>query len=183
MEEKHFDPFADRQARLLRNALAGSLVAALRTGNAEPFRQKGRELLSRTTDPVHRAYLVDRLQRYVEAFGVIEGQRLVENFAQALILWNFRLFYEVHELLEHLWRQSSGPLRGALQAMIRAAGVYVHLEAGNRRAARSMAAKAAAGLCANGEALPPFVGKEQLLTALADLDLAPPVLRQEGTGS
>jgi predicted metal-dependent hydrolase len=175
-----FNPFTDRHARLLRNGMAGSLVAALRAGGPGPFRQKGRALLARKAEPVHRAYLKDRLRRYECAFAEIEGRDVAGLFAQALVLWNHGLFYEVHELLEPLWLQSTGPRRRALQAMIRAAGAYVHLEAGNREAARGMAAKAAAGLAADGSALLPFAGREQLVAALVSLDQAPPRLGPAG---
>jgi hypothetical protein len=168
-----FDPFADREARLLRNGLAGSLLVALTTGDPGAFRQKGGELLARAGAPVHRAYLEDRLRRYEAAFAAIDRLDIGDPFAQALVLWNHGLFYEVHELLEPLWRQSQGPRRQALQAMIRAAGAYVHLEAGNHKGARSMAAKAITGLQASSSGLPPFAGRERLLAALANLEPAP----------
>lgn len=183
MTGKRFDPFSDRPARLLRNRMAGSLVAALKAHDPEPFRRSGRTLLARTTEPVHRAYLKDRRLRYEDAFDVIERKGATDTFSQALILWNHGLYYEVHELLELLWRQSTGRRRQALQAMIRAAGAYVHLEAGNRPAAQSMAAKAATGLGTNHDALPPFAGRDRLLAALADLDLAPPRLGLDGRPS
>jgi uncharacterized protein len=92
------------------------------------------------------------------------------------VLWNQHLFFEVHDVLEEQWRLAEGGRRQALQAMILAAAVYVHLEQGNHAAACRLAAKAALGLREHGRELPPFAGMEQLLTALDNLDREPPRL-------
>jgi uncharacterized protein len=176
METKNFDHFQDRSARLLRNTLAHALGAALASRSPAPFRQRGRELLARIDNSVHQAFVRDRLTRYERAFTEIMDLGPVGAWEQALVLWNHRLFFEVHEVLEGIWMPAGGPRRQALQAMIRAAGAYVHLEEGHTQSARSMAAKAAASLRAHGHELPPFSGLERLLPALDRLDAEPPML-------
>jgi uncharacterized protein len=177
MDTKSFDHFRDRSARLLRNELTHALGAALASRSPEPFRRRGRELLARIDNPEHQAFLRDRLTRYEQAFAEIMALGSAGPWEQALVLWNQHLFFEVHDILERIWLPAVGARRLALQAMIRAAGAYVHLEEGHTQAARRMAAKAAAALRAHGHTLPSSFGRERLLTALDHLDTEPPTLK------
>jgi uncharacterized protein len=59
-----------------------------------------------------------------------------------LFIWNARLFFECHEYLEPMWLEAAGNRREAIKGLIQAAGVFVHLERGQRVPAIRMAAKA-----------------------------------------
>jgi hypothetical protein len=63
-----------------------------------------------------------------------------------------------------------------LQAIIRAAGAYVHLEQGNLSGASRIAAKAVAVLEVHQERLSPYADPQLLLAKLRALDPIPPVL-------
>jgi uncharacterized protein len=181
MTTESFDHFQDRSARLLRNDLTHALGDALASGSPAPFRQRGGELLARLSNAGHRAFVSHRLTRYERAFAEILALGPVGSWEQALVLWNQHLFFEVHAVLEGMWLPATGARRQALQAMILAAGAYVHLEEGHRQTARRMAAKAAASLRAHGHALPPFSGRDRLLAALDRLDVDPPRLEIAAT--
>src|SRR6202007_3110756 len=56
----------------------------------------------------------------------------------AAALWNERLFFEVHEVLEVVWRSATGAVREALQGVIQIAVAFHHLAHGNVRGARSL---------------------------------------------
>ena len=53
-----------------------------------------------------------------------------DYLAIAVILWDLDLFFEVHEILEPPWIKAQGDRKLLLQALIRAAGVYINLELG-----------------------------------------------------
>jgi DUF309 family protein family protein len=58
--------------------------------------------------------------------------------AQAIALWNEQLFFEVHEVLEAVWKTVDGDARQGLQGLIQIAVAYYHLAHGNLRGARSL---------------------------------------------
>jgi predicted metal-dependent hydrolase len=95
---------------------------------------------------------------------------------QGLILWDLQLFFEVHEVLEHAWHGAEGGRRRLLQALIRAAGVYIKLEFGQSRQAAGLAEKACAGLEENRDALREYFAPEELIAALRSLNPTPPAL-------
>jgi len=172
-----FDPFNDRLARDIRNGLAKALVAHLAELDLAPARQVAAEFATMALPPSHQAYIDDRLQRYESVVAAIRCHAFRKPFRQALVFWNQGLFFEFHEMVEELWHQSqAGEGKLALQAMIRAAGVYVHLAAGRPEVAASMAAKAATGLAAHGAALPLAIDHPALIAALERLDPVPPRL-------
>ena len=55
--------------------------------------------------------------------------------------FNRAYFFEAHEVLEDLWRETSGPLRLFYQAIIQLAVGLYHLSNGNRRGALNLLAK------------------------------------------
>jgi hypothetical protein len=57
---------------------------------------------------------------------------------QAAALWDVGLFFEVHEVLETVWRTTSGAPREALQGVIQLAVAHHHLAHGNLRGARRL---------------------------------------------
>jgi len=56
----------------------------------------------------------------------------------AAALWNERLFFEVHEVLEAAWKSATGAERQALQGVIQIAVALHHLAHGNVRGGRSL---------------------------------------------
>jgi hypothetical protein len=73
---------------------------------------------------------------------------------RAIVLWNERLFFEVHEVLEAQWTRATGAERQALQGLIQI-GVALHHHAhGNARGARTLMHEGRARLTANRAALP-----------------------------
>jgi len=86
------------------------------------------------------------------------------------------IFFEVHEQLEQAWREVSGDEKRILQAMIRAAGVYIKLEYGYGAAARKMAGRALPVLEEQTTFLACYFQPEKLLRSLRDPVLPPPRL-------
>ena len=130
----NFDPFNDRRARDIRNELSKQFCSALAAGDLAPLQARGRALLVDPTASAYADYVTDRMARYEKTGRSILGNAL-SSFHQALVLWDHELFFEVHELLEELWMKAVGDEKKALQAMIRAAGGYVHLASGRKKSA------------------------------------------------
>lgn len=170
-----FEPFQDRLSRDTRNGLSRSLARSLAEGSMTPFEAEAAALLARAPARCYSAYIESRLERYRLAFSQIRCAGS-DPFRQGLVLWNLGLFFEVHEVLEHAWHQAAGSHKLLLQAMIRAAGVYVKLEYGYARQAAKLAAKARYVLEQNGDALRQYFDPEDLLQALDTLAPEPPVL-------
>ncbi len=76
-----------------------------------------------------------------QALEIIRGG-ITDPIQQAVVLWNLGLFFEVHEVLEHVWYTAEGKMKATLQALIRAAGVYIKREYGFNDSADRIAAKA-----------------------------------------
>ena len=73
------------------------------------------------------------------------GGRASDDVGQAVrcavALWNEELFFEVHEVLEAVWKTRAGDVRQALQGLIQIAVAYHHLGHGNLRGARTLLAE------------------------------------------
>lgn len=171
-----FDPFEDRLCRDLRNDLSEGLMAMLSLGKSggldavlARYRQGG-------VPPFASDYLNDRLARYRTVLGQIEasGTQADDTYAIARLLWNEELFFEVHEWLEAAWMKATGTDRLILQALIRAAGTYVHLRHGRPAGARKMADKAVTTLLRYKSLVPQAFPVEELVARLATLDPLPP---------
>jgi hypothetical protein len=67
---------------------------------------------------------------------------------QAAALWAEHLFFEVHEVLEAVWKTAGGDLRQALQGLIQIAVAFHHHAHENLRGARSLLAEGRARLAA-----------------------------------
>lgn len=176
-----FEPFQDRPSRDIRNTLSTALAEAIADDGPEPFEQAATRLLSDHPTDRYRDYIVDRLARYRRALAAI-SRGITDPLHQGMVLWNERLFFEVHEVLEHAWLQADGRRKLLLQALIRAAGVYVKLEYGYERQAAKMAARAREVLATSGDLLRDYFDPAELLAALARLDPVPPKLVPTPTG-
>jgi len=83
-----------------------------------------------------------------------DGDALAGAIARAAALWDARLFFEVHEVLEAVWQRASGDTRQALQGLIQIAVAFYHLAAGNLRGARQLMADGRGRLEAAAAVLP-----------------------------
>ncbi len=175
MTDTLFNPFEDRLSRDIRNSLSEGLAQAVETGSTEKLVQTVADYRQQhLADPYH-AYLEDRYARYTKALEKIQTG-ISDPIQQAMILWNLGLFFEVHEVLEHAWYSAEGEMKVTLQALIRAAGVYIKQEYGFNDAAGRIAAKAIPVLRANGNILDRYFKTEKLTSALKNPADAAPVL-------
>ncbi len=73
---------------------------------------------------------------------------MVDEFKlkQGIALFNAGKFFEAHEALEDVWRAMRGAERDIMQAVIQVAVAFHHYSTGNLTGARSVLARAAAGL-------------------------------------
>lgn len=171
-----FDPFQDRLSRDIRNDLSKALLSAIARQDLSPVRSVADGYLAGKVTPCHVRYIEDRLARHARALEIIADRGIRDHFAQALVLWDLGLFFEVHEILEPAWQKAQGPEKSVLQAMIRAAGFYIKSEYGHRQGAARMAAKAVAALEENRPAIQGGFDLAALLRKLRALDPHPPKL-------
>jgi len=66
---------------------------------------------------------------------------LPQALCQGIEEFNRAYFFEAHETLEDLWRETSGPLRLFYQGLIQLAVALYHLSNGNRRGALNLLSK------------------------------------------
>lgn len=170
-----FNPFTDRLSRDIRNDLSTTLLSCLSEGTIAPARAKAAHYLGQELDPVYVHYIHDRLQRYEQAVSHITG-KVTDPFQQGFVLWDLELFFEMHEVLEHEWYNATGEKKLLLQALIRAAGVYIKLQSGLVPQAAKIGAKALPVLKEQQEFLSFYIPAEKLIDALHRLDPTPPKL-------
>lgn len=172
-----FDPFEDRLSRDVRNALSGAFAQAINDMSMRPVYDTSEIFFKKGIEDWHREYIEKRLSLYAKALRTIVDENNLAVLERALVLWDLALFFEVHEILEHAWFSAHGLDKLILQAMIRAAGVYIHLDHGNRKGAQKMAARAIETLAANREYVSRVFDTDLLLDKLRRLDPVPPKLR------
>ncbi|MEJ2101872.1 MAG: DUF309 domain-containing protein [Desulfobacterales bacterium] len=173
---KRFDPFADRTARDIRNSLSGSFAVAIAAMDPDKYLSVARRWREQNLFQIYSDYIADRLLRYDQVLQTIRAGGINEPLKQALVVWNQSLFFEFHEHLESLWRSASGDQREALKGLIKAAGVYIHLEQHHRKAAESLAIKSFNLLRQYGHCLTFIANFGILLDRLNKLDPAAPRL-------
>lgn len=175
MINQGFDPFRDRLSRDIRNDLSESLLTCLQQQRLTPAREVASRYLAGNPAPCYAAYIHDRLDRYARFLArVATGP--VDVVWQGLVLWDLGLFFEVHEILEQAWLHACDPEKAFLQALIRAAGVYIKREYGFFDGADKMAVKALPVLMANTPRLAVYTDPERLLAALRSPSEKPPLL-------
>jgi hypothetical protein len=91
---------------------------------------------------------------------------------QAAALWNEGLFFEVHEVLEAVWKHETGERRQALQGVIQIAVAYHHLAHGNPRGARTLLREGRARLAAVPPGTLPALDAAALLAGTASAEAA-----------
>jgi hypothetical protein len=83
-----------------------------------------------------------------------DGDPITGAVTRAAALWDARLFFEVHEVLEAVWQRAAGETRQALQGLIQIAVAFYHLAGGNLRGARQLLRDGRERLAANAAVLP-----------------------------
>jgi len=162
----HFDPFNNRLARDIRNSLSKSFLQALAAEDISVLQRCASNYLHKDLAPAFESYVKNRIVKYEEAFGIIKQRKLNEVLQRAAIFWDLELYFEMHEFLEVEWHGAAGDRRRALQGLIRAAGMKIHAENNNMKAACSMGAKALADLLQYGGELADFAKLETVLAVI-----------------
>ena len=171
-----FNPFNDRLSRDIRNSLSDAFVASLKQREAEAYLEQSREWLAKGLASGYKEYIQDRMRRYDLAFQQIQIEKIDDARIQALILWNGGLFFEVHDILEDIWHRTQGETHQAIKGLIKAAGVYVHLEYNRSDSAERLAVKSV-GLLRKYSGILGFISNlNVLIGALKNGDTLPPVL-------
>jgi len=91
------------------------------------------------------------------------GDAVGRAIVHAAALWNERLFFEVHEVLEAVWQRESGDRRQALQGVIQIAVAWHHLAHGNPRGARTLLREGRARLATSPPGTLPLLDCEALV--------------------
>ena len=169
-----FNPFEDRLSRDVRNDLSETIIEVLESQSLTAAETVADGYRHRNLDAPHIDYIDDRLTRYGQALERLKTDSNLLN--RAAVLWDLRLFFEVHEILEPAWMEAGGDEKRLLQALIRAAGAYINLELGYGERARKISAKALPVLEELGEELTDSIDVQALITALKTLPLEPPLL-------
>ncbi|MCP4343147.1 MAG: DUF309 domain-containing protein [Desulfobulbaceae bacterium] len=175
MTKQLFNPFEDRLSRDIRNDLSEGLAEAVETGSSDKLTKIVKNYRQQPLADYYRDYLEDRYVRYEQALQAI-SVAITDPIQQALVLWNLELFFEVHEVLEHAWYSAEGNMKLTLQALIRAAGVYIKRKYGFNDSANRIAAKAIPVLEANQEILGAYFKTKKLTSALKSPEALPPKL-------
>ncbi len=170
-----FEPFQDRLSRDIRNELSAALPLALAKNDLAPVRAVAERYLQQGLAAPYVAYIEARLAGYAKALAMIARTGVEGALARALVFWDLRLFFEVHEILEQAWHGAQGAEKELLQAMIRAAGFYIKGEYGYFEAGAKMANRAVTALEKNRQACTGFA-LDTLLESLRNLDPIPPKL-------
>jgi len=174
MENLDFNPFEDRFSRDMRNALSSALATAIETGEQDTLKSVIEDFESKDLAPHYRNYFDKRCIHYKKVLESMETDLV--PIEQAVILWNEGLFFEVHEVLEHVWYHAQGNEKLTLQALIRAAGVYVKKEYGYSGPAAKIAGKSWPVLRDNVHLLKSYFEPEPLIYALQNLEEPAPHL-------
>jgi uncharacterized protein len=175
MTNQLFNPFEDRQSRDIRNDMSEGFAEAVETGNPDKLIGIVEYYRQQPLADYYRNYLEDRYARYKQALKSIRDT-ITDPIHRGLVLWNLGLLFEVHEVLEHAWYVAEGNMKLTLQALIRAAGVYIKREYGYNDSADRIAAKAIPVLEANRDILEIYFRIEELTFALKTQEVLPPVL-------
>ncbi len=170
-----FDPFNDRKSRDIRNTLSSSLVECLEKNSIAPAAEAAEKFLNPELEDHYRLYIKERLSRFGKAVTTI-SRGSEDPFWRGLVLWDLELFFEMHEVLEHAWYTAEGDKKMLLQALIRAAGMYIKLEHGFIPQAKKMAGKAVVVLEEQRDFLAEYFQPDLLIDALKVTAPTPPKL-------
>lgn len=151
-------------------------MAAIERMEPSAYQDKADSWFAQNPPAIMVEYIQDRLQRYDRVLAQIMDGTLGESLLQSLVLWNNGLFFEFHDHLEGIWKQATGDKRQALKGLIKAAGVYIHIEFNHRQAAANLAGKSHRLIRQYSHCLAFIENLDALLQALKNLDPNPPRL-------
>ena len=151
-------------------------MAALAAMDPAEYLNAARRWRSQKPAACYSNYIDMRLQRYDFVFNLIRADQIDDPLQQTVVIWNQGLFFEVHDHLETIWHSASGDERQALKGLIKAAGVYIHLEQHHLQAAQSLALKSYDLLQQFPHCLSFIENYETLLEKLKNIESAPPRL-------
>jgi len=169
-----FDPFNDRKARDLRNELSRQFIKALQIGDLSSVKDF---LQGKNYQGEYAAYISSRLQRYQSSVKSILQYDLTDILEKFCVLWNKRLYFECHELLEKRWMALAGSYRKALQGLIQAAGYFIHLERNAPSAAKKIGARAIRNIRENRECFPHWLDVDRICHCIDKNNIIAPQLR------
>ena len=175
-DTKRFDPFNKRLCRNVRNALSEDFKSTLETKDMSSVQRIAGFFLDEPQPNHVRAYIENRLALYEKVIAEVRDRRIENPLEVAMVLWDHCLFFETHEYLETFWMEAAGDEKALFQAVIRAAGTYVHLEQGNLVGARRISKKALSVLEEKQGLLEGHADAKLLLRKLKALDPDPPKL-------
>jgi uncharacterized protein len=176
---QRFNPFNDRLCRDIRNDLSASLPTVLESRSLEAAQAIAATYLQANPAANYRDYIDRRLAAYRAAVRSLPSSGQSPALITAAVLWDLGLFFEVHEVLELHWLRATGERKLLLQALIRAAGVYVYLEAGYPERSAKIADKALPVLRRLRTLAAAHLRIDDLIAALEPpLDPTPPRLRR-----
>ena len=171
-----FDPFNDRLSRDIRNSLSEAFVEALAHTAPTAYQSTADKWLRTKPAPGYVSYIQDRLDRYDHVLEQITATCIDDVLLQSLVIWNNGLFFEFHDHLERIWRQTTGDKHQALKGLIKAAGAYIHLAHNRQQAAERIATKSFDLISRYSHCLT-FISNLNLLTeSIKNLDPVPPKL-------
>jgi uncharacterized protein len=174
--DANFDPFNDRRARDIRNSLSSALVSDLAAQKGPSVEKVAAAWELQNLRSSDQRYIRQTLERYRRVATLLRSAHIEDPKQQALVLWNAGLFFELHELLETIWRRSRGEARTGLKGLIQAAGVYVHQLRGDAAAAQGLARRARRNLLAGRNHLAFVTDLDRLIHCLEEPTLPPPRL-------
>ena len=174
---ERFNPFTDRTARDIRNTLSEAFVGALSAMDPGPYVNCSRRWQEQDLTALYGDYIKSRLLRYDRILNEVRTDEIEDPLQQALMIWNQGLFFEFHDHLETLWKAATGDMRQVFKGLIKAAGVYIHLEQNNQQAASSLAAKAYVLLEQYRDFLTFIANTQTLLDKLESCNPTPPQLK------
>jgi len=82
---------------------------------------------------------LSKSKRIAEMVAAHHGQTLNPHYLGFFECFNRQLFYEAHEVLEHLWlKDKHGPNGAFYKGLIQLAGAFVHVQKGRAQPAASL---------------------------------------------
>ncbi|RZW23232.1 MAG: DUF309 domain-containing protein [Desulfobulbaceae bacterium] len=175
MDSMQFNPFEDRLSRDIRNDLSETVIELLESGSITGAEEVAAGYRRQNLAAQYLQYIDERLKRYGLALEILSEECGLLD--QAAVFWDLELFFEVHEILEPAWMEAKGDQKRLLQALIRAAGVYINLELGYEQRAAKINTKALPVIKELKRELIGSIDGEALVAALERLSVEPPRLR------
>ena len=184
MPHDDFDPFNDRLSRDIRNSLSEAFVDSLAHMQPCDYQTAAEKWLAGkpASGVGYRAYIQDRLHRYDRVLEEIKAAQLTDALLRSLVIWNNGLFFEFHDHLERIWQKTTGDENQALKALIKAAGVYIHMEHDHPQAAERLATKSVNQMLRYSHCLTFITNLDVFVEKIKNLDPVSPKLENPALG-